>query len=324
MLKTHLIKEIETDLQMVENYLHSSINSSYRGFESSIRYLLKSGGKRIRPAFTLLAARYGCEDTESIVPLAAALELVHMASLIHDDVVDSSDLRRGRPTIRKLYGNDFSLHLGVFLFARALGIIGEYKSQELNSMLAQAGISMCRGEIEQLAEAYSYQTDLQQYFYHIKRKTASLVTVSCVAGAVAAGAGPKTIRTLRLYGHYLGMAYQITDDVLDFTTDEKTFGKPVGSDMQQGVLTLPVIYVLKYGEDAAKYEILEMLDKKTFSAREVERAAEIVSNNGAIAFSMNVANKYVEKALRAADNLPANRTTDILKEIAGSIYTREY
>ena len=324
MLRRILIKDIDTDLKKVENYLHSSINSSNRRFESSLRYLLESGGKRIRPAFTLLAARYGREDTESIVPLAAALELVHMASLIHDDVVDSSDLRRGRPTVRKLYGNDFSLHLGVYLFARAISIIGEYKNKELNSMLALAGIKMCRGEIEQLAEAYSFQTDIQQYLYNIKRKTASLVTVSCVAGAVAGGAEPLTIKALRRYGHYLGMAYQITDDVLDYTTDEKTLGKPVGSDVKNGVITLPVIYVLKYGEDAAKREVLEILNKKTFNVQEVKRITEIVTDTEALDFSMSVANKYVEKALSAADNLPNNRITDIFKEIAGSIYTRKY
>ncbi len=324
MLKRQVFNEIDDDMKKVEEYLFNMLHNSYEGFESSYRYLLKSGGKRIRPAFTLLAARYGKEDIDRIVPLAAALELVHMASLIHDDVVDASDMRRGRPTIRKLCGNDFSLHLGAYLFARALSVIAEYQDEQLNTILSLAGIKMCSGEIGQLSEAYSFKTGLHQYFYNIKRKTASLVTGSCQAGAVVSGAKPQIIQALIKYGHNIGMAYQITDDVLDFSKDEKIIGKPVGNDLQQGITTLPVIYVLKYGSEAAQKEILEILEKKTFETHEVKRISEIVADTGAIAFSMSIVNKYVERAIKAAENLPDIRTTQILKEIARSINGREY
>ena len=319
-----LFNEIEPDLRRVDCYLSACFEQTGARLKEGYLHLLKAGGKRIRPAFTLLAARYGGLDSEQIIPLAAAFELIHMASLVHDDVIDNSDLRRGEPTVRTVFGNDYSLHLGDCLFVKAMQIIDEYKSIAVSKLLAYTSMEMCRGELEQMAAAYNYNQNIRQYFYRIKRKTSLLITLSCQAGAIAANTEPQVVRVLGRYGHNIGMAFQITDDVLDYVADEKTLGKPVGSDIQQGVVTLPLIYILNHGQETVRMRLLGILRKRVFSPEDIRNIAEIIATGGAIAFSLRIANKYVDKALQQLELLPENKTTGALRELARFIYHRQY
>jgi len=319
-----MFNDIEPDLHKVDSFLINCLEKTSDRLQKGYIHLLKAGGKRIRPAFTLLAARYGSEDIEKVIPMASAFELVHMASLVHDDVIDHSELRRGEPTIRTVFGNNFSLHLGNYLFAKALQIIDEYNNTSLNNLLACASMEMCRGELEQIAAAYNYKQSLRQYFYRIKRKTSLLITLSCQAGAIAAKAEPGVVRILGRYGHNIGMAFQITDDVLDYIADEKTLGKPVGSDIQQGIVTLPLIYVLNYGEEHVRRRLLDILEKKSFTREDIAQMTKLIETTEAIPFSLGIANKYVEKALKQLELLPENNTTCTLRQIAKFIYHRQY
>jgi len=313
---------IEKDLQEVDNYLQNFLQKDQDSLRQGFMHLLKAGGKRIRPAFTLLAARYGREESSKIIPLAAAFELVHMASLVHDDIIDRSDLRRGEPTIRALYGNNFSLHFGDYLLAKALCIIEEYKNPRINSLLARASISMCQGELQQLADAYNLEQTMRQYFRRIKRKTSLLITLSCQAGALAAGADREVIRILGRYGHYVGMAFQITDDILDFIADEKTLGKPAGSDLQQGLITLPAIYVLKYGEPKIRKKLIRCLTRPVTLEDSLEAIA-LINQTQAIDYSLEITNRYVEKALQQAALLPDSEATYSLHNLARYVYNRQ-
>ncbi|MCR4442186.1 MAG: polyprenyl synthetase family protein [Peptococcaceae bacterium] len=319
-----LFNIIEPELQKVDDYLVKSFEDTHERLRCGFMHLLKAGGKRMRPAFTILASRYGNGDSEKIIPLAAALEMVHMASLIHDDVIDSSDTRRGEPTIRRLFGNEYSLYLGDFLFATALSIIDGYKNHEINNLLAVASMEMCRGEIEEIASSYQWQQNMRNYLYRIKRKTSLLITLSCQAGALAAGAEPQVVKALGRYGHNIGMAFQITDDVLDFVADEKTLGKPVGADLLQGVMTLPLIYIFRYGETSVKQEIKKALEQESLSREDVLEVIRIVAGTKAVDYSLGIANKFVEKALRQLEELPDNSTTATLRKIGQFIYNREY
>jgi len=319
-----LFKPIEKELQKVDDYLIKSFQDTHERLRSGFLHMLKAGGKRMRPAFTILASRYGGVDSESIIPLAAAFEMVHMASLLHDDVIDSSDTRRGEPTIRLLFGNEYSLYLGDFLFAAALNIIDGYKNHEINNLLAVASMEMCRGEIEEIASSHCWQQNMRNYLYRIKRKTSLLIAVCCQAGALAAGAEHQVAKALGRYGHNIGMAFQITDDILDFVADEKMLGKPVGTDLLQGVMTLPLIYVFKYGDDSTKREIIKVLGQKAVSREDVLGIVRIVAGTEAVNYSRGIAGKFVGKALQQLEQLPDNTTTDTLRKIAHYINTREY
>lgn len=313
---------VENDLQEVDNYLQNFLQKDHESLHTGFMHLLKAGGKRIRPAFTLLSAKYGKEESSKIIPIAAAFELVHMASLVHDDVIDRSDLRRGEPTIRALYGNNFSLHFGDYLLAKALCIVEEYKNPRINSLLAWSSMEMCQGEIQQIATAYDLSQSFKQYFYRIKRKTSLLITLSCQAGALATGADPQIVTTLGRYGHYVGMAFQITDDILDYIADEKTMGKPVGSDLQQGIVTLPAIYVLRYGSDEHKRDLINYLSKPVLG-EDVVKAIELVNRTKAIDFSLEITNRYVEKALAQVAKLPDIEATYSLECLAKYVYNRQ-
>lgn len=286
--------------------------------------LLKAGGKRIRPAFALLSAKFGKEESNKIIPLAAAFELVHMASLVHDDVIDMSELRRGMPTVRALEGNNFSLHFGDYLFGIALNIVEGYKSQQISSLLAQASVEMCKGEIEQLSKAYELEQGIRDYFYRIKRKTALLIALSCQAGALAARANPQIMETLGRYGHCLGMAFQITDDVLDYIADEETMGKPVGGDLQLGLVNLPVIYVLKYSKPAVQEELRRLLKDRPFVRENVFKAIDLIKTTEAIEYSLSIANLYIEKGLSYLERLPNIQAAQTLRQIAFFIYNRRF
>ena len=319
-----MFNEIEPELRKVDSFLMNCLEQTNDRLKKGYLHLLKAGGKRIRPAFTLLAARYGGADSEKVIPLASAFELFHMASLVHDDVIDNSRLRRGEPTIRTVFGNDFSLHLGDCLFAKALQIVEECGNAGVSELLAYTSMEMCRGELEQIAAAYDYNQNIRQYFYRIKRKTSLLITLSCQAGAIAANADPQVVKVLGRYGHNIGMAFQITDDVLDYIADEKALGKPVGSDIQQGVVTLPLIYILNRGSEMDRSRLLAILYNKSFTREDICNIAEIIETGGALSFSLRIANKYVEKALQQLELLPENKTTGALREVAKFIYHRQY
>lgn len=323
MLVKNIFCGIERDIRQVEDYLQYSLEGASTRLQKSFLDLLTAGGKRIRPAFTILAARYGKDYDCSVIPLAAALELVHMASLVHDDVIDNSELRRGKPTIRALYGNNNSLHLGNYLFARALSIMGSYSNPQINLLLARASIEMCRGELAQLSSVFHYKQDIKDYLFRIKRKTALLITHSCQAGAMAAGAETHVVTALGKYGYYVGMAYQITDDVLDYIANEETLGKPVGSDLQQGIVTLPLIYAVKYGEPAIRQRLLGILAIGTLKEGDILKVIELVNKTEAISFSLNLANRYIEKGIEVLEDLPNNDTTNSFRHIARFIHYRQ-
>lgn len=316
---------IEEELTEVDNYLTKVLNEAENETLHKIFMdLLKAGGKRIRPAFALLSSKYGTEDSKKIIPLAAAFELVHMASLIHDDVIDRSELRRGLPTVRARQGNNFSLHYGDYLFGIALNIVESYKSPRISSLLAQASVEMCKGEIEQLATSYELNQRLRDYFYRINRKTALLITLSCQAGALASGAPTSLVEHLGRFGHCLGMAFQITDDVLDYIADEETMGKPVGGDLQLGLVNLPVIYVLKYEKPEVREELRTLLKDKPFKKENVFQAIEIIKTTGAIEYSLSIANLYIEKGLVHLERLPDIPATQTLRQISFFIYNRRF
>ncbi len=319
------LNEIKQELEKVEIFLNNYINFSHPSIKESSRHILQAGGKRIRPAFVLLSGSF-FKDTpkDKLISLAAAVELIHMSSLVHDDVIDEADFRRGKPTIRVLRGNKFSLHVGDYLLGQALKLVDPKNNKEIANILSKVSVEMCQGEIQQLVSAYDPKQSVKSYLYRIKRKTALLIAASCQIGAIAANATPKQVYAFYKYGYYLGMAFQIKDDVLDFEANSKTLGKPAGSDLVQGILTLPAILTLKK-EDSDSKRLAELIVSKFAQGeKDLEEALKIIKTGDAIENSLNYLSKYVDLAKKQVDYLPKCSFQKSLFKIADYIKEREY
>src|SRR5699024_11104542 len=209
-------------------------------------HLLQAGGKRIRTVFVLLAASFGDVKTYEVdvKAVAVALELIHMATLVHDDVVAGASLSRGNSTINSLYSNRLAMYTGDYILARALEEITTVQNPRIHQILSKTLVKVVEGEISQIKEKFNVNQGLKDYLHRIKRKTALLIATSCELGAVAAGASTKDAKRLYRYGYHVGMSFQIIDDLLDFTASTEQLGKPAGSDLMQGNLTLPILFAM--------------------------------------------------------------------------------
>lgn len=318
----NIFGEISSDLQLVEKELQEAVKGPIPVLEEASFHLLAAGGKRLRPAFALISGKFSNYDPKKMIPLAVALELIHMASLVHDDVIDASSTRRGLPTVRAKWGNRMSMHAGDHIFARSLQLIHSIGNREISGILATTSVKMCEGEIQQILTAFDIRQTIKDYFYRIERKTALLIAASCRCGALAAGAERAIVRALGRFGHYIGMAFQITDDILDLTADQKKLGKPIGGDIRQGIMTLPMIFALRYyGENSRLAEILAAREK---GEKEIKEAIQLISAAGAIEKTREISRRFVEKGLRELAILPVNPTRDLLEKLAHFINRRNY
>lgn len=312
---------LKSDLDAVERRLNAEVQTSQYNLKKASSHLLKAGGKRIRPIFVLLAGKFGDYNIDRLSTVAAALELIHMASLVHDDVIDDADLRRGTPTVKSEWGNRMAMYTGDFIFARALVMLSDIPQVQIHQLLSQAIVSMCEGEIEQIRDFYNTGQNLRTYLRRIKRKTALLLSISCTLGGLVADCTRAEVRNLERYGYYAGMAFQIIDDILDLTASEKQLGKPVGSDLRQGNLTLPVLYALQHSPDRNR---LRELISPAITDAEAEEAIAIVKASGGLEYARVMADRYLDKCLTALHRLPAIDARKKLEGIAHFINQRDH
>lgn len=314
-----LFHDIKDELRAVESDLRDVVQAKYQILTETSTHLLNAGGKRLRPALVLFSAKFYNFELEKVLPLAVALELIHMASLVHDDVVDASMTRRGIPTVKAIWGNSISTHIGSYLFAKSLMLLAGYKKTPLISeVLSDTSVKMCEGEIQQISFSFDIHQSLKNYFYRIKRKTALLIAASAQLGAVACGAPRQIYLPLRRYGYNIGMAFQITDDILDMVAEQSQLGKPIGGDLRQGIITLPVIYALACCEKQDR--LIELVCKVDKSEDEVKEALDIVRNCGAIDYSFEIARKFIMKAkaeLKALPDIPTRLTLSMAADFVG-------
>jgi heptaprenyl diphosphate synthase len=318
-----IYRDLKEDLQYVEEALERAIATKEPELRKSSLHLLKAGGKRMRPVFVLLSGRFGQYDLSRLEKVAVALELIHMASLVHDDVIDDAELRRGRKTVRAQWNNHMAMVTGDYIFAQALQTIGQLKDERVHQILSQAIYQMCLGEIDQIRDLYSVQLSLKDYFCRIKRKTALLMAISCQLGAYVSGAEPKIVRHLYQYGYRIGMAFQMVDDVLDFMGDEKTLGKPAGSDLRQGNVTLPVIYALRHLAPEKRERLKQFLVSHG-QIGSLKEMIELVRGSGGISYTLDLSKRYLEKALASLEHLPPTGERESLRLIAEFTVRRSY
>ena len=321
MLKFFEVHEMKEQLGDVEAYLEDTVGHLPSSTRERALNILRAGGKRVRPAFAIMTASMFGKEKE-IIPLAAALEMIHMASLIHDDVVDQADTRRGRGTINALYGDGYAVYVGDYVLTRAIEIVRQQpNSNRLLQIMADLSIEMSLGEVEQLRSAFDIKQTVEDYNYRIDRKTALLMATSCQAAAVASGASEDEIDIFYKIGYNLGMEFQIRDDILDMRSNTKKLGKPAGSDLAHGIMTLPTILVLQQ-DFAEKEELLQLIENRFSGGQsEVERAIAIIIKQGGLEEASVYADGYLAQAKAYISQLPEFKRKKML--LSGVDYFKE-
>jgi heptaprenyl diphosphate synthase len=312
------------DIAAIEKELEESIYSDHAMLRETSLHLLKAGGKRIRPVFVLLAGEFGTYQLETMKHVAVPLELIHMATLVHDDVIDDANTRRGQLTVRSKWDNRIAMYTGDYIFAKALGVVTRIPNPAVHQIMSKAIVEMCIGEMEQIRFFFHSEQSIRDYLLRIKRKTALLIAISCQLGAMASGAPDWISNKLYSFGYNVGMSFQIRDDILDLVGTEKQIGKPPGSDIKQGNITIPVLYALRDLElkqgILAELARIQALDGQT----DVSAFIEMVRNSDGIARADTLSEKYIEKAIKALENLPDVQAKKDLINVAHFIGNRSY
>ncbi|OJG93629.1 heptaprenyl diphosphate synthase, component II [Enterococcus silesiacus] len=305
MWKTYpeLAKELNNTLMLMEN----SVNLKNKDVEEAVLSMIHSGGKLLRPAYQLLFSQFGEKrEPKKAVALAAAIELLHTATLIHDDIVDDADIRRSLPTIRSQFGNSTAVYAGDYLFVSCFKLLADYssslKSIQLNSRSMEKILS---GELGQMDNRYNLEMTINQYLENISGKTAELFSLSCFVGAYESGTSERFAKNCGKIGENIGIAFQIIDDVLDYTQTPEQIGKPVLEDVRQGIYSLPLLYALEEGREA----LLPYLEKgEALTDTETNKVYELVHSFNGVAKAQKLAEKYTQQALKGINKLPETST----------------
>ncbi len=314
-------QSIQGDLSQVKECLRSIIKVDFPWLAKQLDYVVGGGGKGIRPALTLLSGKFYQYNLKFLMPMAASVELMHTATLIHDDAIDKSTSRRGRATIFKLWGEEPAILLGDYLFAKAGEFVSDTQCPRVIKLFSQTLATISSGELNQFFSAYNLKQTREQYFKKISGKTASLFSLATESGAVLSEAPEKSVKILRDYGHHLGIAFQIVDDILDFIGTEEELGKPVGSDLTQGTLTLPAMLLLKrYPEDNPVKRRFENRDEQG----NIKQAIELIRNSPIVDECYAVATEYCTKACQHLNQLPENSSREALFSLAEYVVARNY
>lgn len=324
-------REAPDTLALIHEYLaeplgrcEERMRQAVLGGEEPTRQLLtgslRQGGKRVRPILVFLSAEACGLPAVRGTDVAAATELIHTASLLHDDVVDHAATRRGNPTLHRLWGNKLAVLGGDFILAQALELLLAHGDLRLVRSTARTIAAMGEGEIMQIFHLYDADTTEEEYLGRIRRKTAALMASACEMGALLAGAPPRAVERLKAYGMAAGMAFQVVDDLLDYVGDQATVGKPVGSDLREGNLTLPVIHALGGpGGEAVR----EAIEQRRLTAGQAEQIADTVRREGSLDYAYRVAEGYVEEARAQLAGLGEHPALVWLDALAGYFLFRD-
>ncbi|MBQ6820571.1 MAG: polyprenyl synthetase family protein [Clostridium sp.] len=312
--------ELKRELIEVIKLMKKNVKCKDKKIENSIVELIESGGKLLRPAFVLIGSKFGDNDYSKSIPSAAVVEMLHMATLVHDDVIDDSKLRRGNETIQSKYGKDYAVYIGDFLFCVCFKILATSESLQAIKVDSRAMSKICMGEVNQLNARFSMKFSVKDYLSRISGKTAELFSLSLYLGAAECNADKKICRELGNIGHNLGMAFQIIDDILDYEGSDSSIKKSAANDLKQGIYTIPLIYAYINNKNAFD----GILDKEYYSEEEVLKIIQIVKENKGIDMAKNLAKKYMNKCFKGIERLPENEYKHILKEIAQWLLKRTY
>lgn len=321
-----MLESIQTlvgeDLQATDRFIISQLESDIPLIQQIIEYILTCGGKRVRPLVLLLSARALIHRGQKHIDLAAVIELIHTATLLHDDVVDSSTLRRGHKTAHTIWGSASSVLVGDFLYSRAFQIVVDLKHDHILDIFAKATHYIAEGEILQLVNCNNPDTTEAFYFDIIQRKTAKLFEIAAQLGAILSSDEPNHVAAMKAYGMHLGLAYQLIDDALDYSISTDQTGKNVGQDLAEGKMTLPLIYAMRKSK-AAELDLLRKAIENG-SKENLETILGIIESTNAIKYTADAAKQHAQQAKAALSDIASSPYRKALEDLSDFVVDRNY
>lgn len=305
---------VADEMASVNSLINDRLRSDVVLINELSRYIVHGGGKRIRPLLVILSAKACQYSGQHAILLATIVEFIHTATLLHDDVVDASEMRRGRETANHVWGNQASVLVGDFLYSRAFQMMVEVGNMRIMDILAHTTNTIAEGEVMQLLNAHNPDTTEEQYLSVILSKTAKLFEAACRLGAVVAGKSPEVEKALAAYGLHIGTAFQLIDDVLDYSADERQMGKNIGDDLSEGKPTLPLIHAIRAGTFAQAECVRSAIREGGLEA--IGEVLEAIHHTGAIEYTKDIANSEMNKALASLKILPAGPFREALEALA--------
>ncbi|MDD2366128.1 MAG: polyprenyl synthetase family protein [Desulfuromonadaceae bacterium] len=313
---------IGEDLKSVELQFRMDLQSDVPLIRKVGEYVLSSGGKRVRPALLLLAARLSGYEGDKAVPLASVIEFIHTATLLHDDVVDSATLRRGIASANTLWGNEASVLVGDFLFSKSFLLMVKVGSMDILRVLSDATTVIAEGEVMQLLCTGELDLTEEQYINVVRSKTAILMSAACEAGAILGAVPSEQQKALADFGMDLGVSFQLMDDILDYVATEEEFGKCIGHDLEEGKITLPLIHTLLHCNDSERALIGTVVEQDEMSLDDFRSVSGLVKQYGGIEYTVKQARFYIDRCKKHLQQFPASSVHDAMISLAEYVVTR--
>jgi octaprenyl-diphosphate synthase len=319
-----IVRLVEDDLGKVEEVFRTQVRSDVPLVGEIGRYVQEGGGKRVRPALLLLASRLSGYRGERAVTLASTVEFIHTASLLHDDIIDEATTRRGRRSVNSRWGNDITVLLGDFLYTKAMAMALSQDNLRILRLLSDVTLRLIEGEILEIERNGNMRVTVEDHVDTIRRKTADLFAACTRIGAILGALGEAREAALASYGLNLGLCFQMVDDLLDFTAEEKTLGKPVANDLREGKVTLPMIFLLRRGGDAAEAQVRTVLEDRAFSRVSRDELVRLARDCGALEEARAMAERYADEARASLLAFEPSPYREALDALPGFILARDH
>jgi octaprenyl-diphosphate synthase len=319
-----IVRLVEDDLGKVEEVFRTQVRSDVPLVGEIGRYVQEGGGKRVRPALLLLASRLSGYRGERAVTLASTVEFIHTASLLHDDIIDEATTRRGRRSVNSRWGNDITVLLGDFLYTKAMAMALSQDNLRILRLLSDVTLRLIEGEILEIERNGNMRVTVEDHVDTIRRKTADLFAACTRIGAILGALGGAREAALASYGLNLGLCFQMVDDLLDFTAEEKTLGKPVANDLREGKVTLPMIFLLRRGGDAAEAQVRTVLEDRAFSRVSRDELVRLARDCGALEEARAMAERYADEARASLLAFEPSPYREALDALPGFILARDH
>jgi len=319
-----IVRLVEDDLGKVEEVFRSQVRSDVPLVGEIGRYVQEGGGKRVRPALLLLASRLSGYRGERAVTLASTVEFIHTASLLHDDIIDEATTRRGRRSVNSRWGNDITVLLGDFLYTKAMAMALSQDNLKILRLLSDVTLRLIEGEILEIERNGNMRVTVEDHVDTIRRKTADLFAACTRIGAILGAVGDAREAALAGYGQNLGLCFQMVDDLLDFTAEEKTLGKPVANDLREGKVTLPMIFLLRRGGAAAEAKVRTVLEDRAFARVSRDELVRMARDCGALEEARAMAERYADEARASLLAFDPSPYREALEALPGFILARDH
>ena len=320
---SQIFEPIRADLDRVDTEFERQIQSQIELIPRIGRYIQKSGGKRIRPAVLLMASRLAGYQGDRGVLYAAVVEFIHTATLVHDDIIDDSELRRGRPAVHSRWGNDVTVLLGDYLYIKSMALALTHDTLDLVRLLCDVTLRMIEGELYQHTKNGDANLTEEEHLDIIRRKTAYLFSGSAQIGGMLGTTTPEQQDALREYGFNLGITFQLVDDLLDFTGDAVALGKPIGADLREGKMTLPLIHLLAQGEEVGEAIVREIIASRSTTEEQWAELMQILHEHRSIDYAQRRAVEYAERAKKPLSIFPPSSERDALLALPDYVLSRD-